>query len=56
MNANDTRYVNTIHPIEKLAITVALVAAGVSLDDLYRALDSRVCDLADTIDLASIEF
>lgn len=63
MHANDTRHVYTLPYAQQAAIRAAVRAAlahmaptRLDLEALTAdAMDSRVCDLADTIDLESIE-
>ena len=45
-----TRYVNALPHAERLEIARRLVLAGISGEDLARAMNGRVCDLEDTID------
>ena len=46
-----TRYIWTLSRAEQAAIMTALILAGVEGEDLSRAMDGRVCDLEDTIDI-----
>ena len=46
-----TRYIWTLTQDEQAAIMTALILAGVEGDDLERAMDGRICDLEDTIDI-----
>lgn len=47
----DTRYICTLPEHERARIELALMEAGIEGDDLRRAMESRVCDLADTVEL-----
>lgn len=47
-----TRYIWTLSQAEQAAIMTALLLAGIEGEDLERAMDSRVCDLEDVIDIA----
>ena len=46
-----TRYIWMLTQEEQAAIMTALILAGVEGDDLERAMDGRICDLEDTIDI-----
>ena len=46
-----TRYIWTMPTGEQCEIMHALMLAGVEGDDLERAMDSRLCDLEDTIEI-----
>lgn len=47
----DTRYICTLPEHERKRIELALREAGIKGDDLRRAMESRVCDLADAIEI-----
>jgi len=47
-----TRHIWTLPQDEQAAIMTALLLAGIEGDDLERAMDSRVCDLENTIDIS----
>ena len=47
-----TRYIWTLSQDEQAAIMTALLLAGIEGDDLELAMDGRICDLEDTIDIA----
>jgi hypothetical protein len=49
-----TQYVALLPEATQRAITTLLIEAGISGKDLERALDSRLCDLVDTIDVSDI--
>lgn len=49
-----TEHVCTLGKDEKLQVIELLVGAGISGDDLRRAMNSRVCDLEDTVDVSRI--
>ena len=44
-----TQYVSALNPIARLYVRAALMAADVYGDDLSNAMDSRLCDLEDTL-------
>lgn len=46
-----TRYIWTLPEQERREILAALLGAGIGGEDLERALDGRICDLEDTIDI-----
>lgn len=46
-----TRYIWTLSSEEQAAIMTALLLAGIEGEDLERAMDGRICDLEDTIDI-----
>ena len=47
-----TRYIWTLTQAEQAAIMHALLLAGVEGEDLELAMNGRICDLEDTIDIA----
>lgn len=49
-----TEYIWLMSQDEQCAIMHELVLAGIEGDDLERAMDGRLCDLEDTIDVRSI--
>lgn len=54
MKENKTTYIAML-PLEKRNdIFRALVKAGITGEDLDNAMDSRLCDLEDTIDLKKV--
>lgn len=46
-----TRYIWTLSQDEQAAIYTALLLAGIEGEDLELAMNGRVCDLEDTIDI-----
>lgn len=46
-----TRYICTLPESEQQAIYAALLEAGIHGNDLERAMNGRICDLEDTIDV-----
>jgi len=46
-----TSYVWALSQEEQVEIMHRLILAGIDGEDLERAMDGRVCDLADTIDV-----
>ena len=46
-----TRYIWTLPQTEQAAIMTALLLAGIEGEDLELAMDGRICDLEDTIDI-----
>jgi len=46
-----TRYIWTLTAEEQQAIYAALLMAGIEGEDLELAMDGRICDLEDTIDI-----
>lgn len=49
-----TRYVCTLPGIEQKLIELALLDAGLSDEDAERGMNSRICDLEDTIDIDAL--
>lgn len=47
----DTRYICTLPEHERARIELALMEAGIDGADFDRAMCSRVCDLADAIEI-----
>lgn len=47
--SGDTRFFFELDLFEQLVIARALMVAGIEGDDYERAINSRVCDLEDTI-------
>ena len=47
-----TRYIWTLSQREQQEIYLALLMAGIEGEDLELAMDGRVCDLEDTIDVS----
>ena len=48
------KYVCTLPKETQKQIYIALAKTGMSFDDVVRGMNSRLCDLADTIDLSKI--
>ena len=48
------RYVSTLSEAVQKQVYIALAKTGMSFDDVVRGMNSRLCDLADTIDLSKI--
>lgn len=48
-----TRYIWTLPQQVQQEIYIALLMAGVEGEDVERAMDGRVCDLEDTIDIGA---
>lgn len=46
-----TRYIWTLTAEEQAAIMTALLLAGIEGEDLELAMDGRICDLEDTINI-----
>ena len=46
-----TAYIWTLPQLVQQEILDALLMAGIEGDDVERAMDGRVCDLEDTIDI-----
>lgn len=46
---DDTRYVVTLPHDEQWRIYVALLESGVAGEDIARAMNGRVCDLAEVV-------
>ena len=46
-----TRYIWTLSQQEQAEIYTALLLAGIEGNDLELAMDGRICDLEDTIDI-----
>lgn len=49
-----TRYIWELTTIEQQRIASALVEAGIFGEDFERAMDGRICDLEDTIDISDL--
>ena len=47
-----TRYIWTLSAEEQQLIYERLLTAGIIDEDLERAMDGRICDLEDTIDVS----
>lgn len=50
-----TRYIWTLSAEVQREIMAALLAAGIEGDDLELAMDGRICDLEDTIDISAFK-
>ena len=53
----NSQYVSALAPAARMYVRAALMAADVCGEDLSNAMDSRLCDLTDTLtarDLAAI--
>ena len=48
------RYVSSLSDKKQRQIYIALAKTGMSLDDIVKGMNSRLCDLVDTIDIASV--
>ena len=46
-----TRYVFELPVLEQLVISIRLLMAGITDEDHERAMNGRICDLEDTIDI-----
>lgn len=51
MDRNDTRFYDELDFYEQLIVARALMSAGIEGEDFDRAVTSRVCDLADTVEI-----
>lgn len=50
----ETRYICTLDSASQRKIASRLIAEGINGDDFQMAMESRLCDLADTISLKGV--
>ena len=54
INLLNTQYIHTLPAATQLQIKSQLISIGLTNDDIQIAMNSRLCDLSDTINLNDI--